>query len=120
VGLLDVLLSRTDVPGVLWIWNSFRSPLQETPDTKSRRTRDSLGQIPDKECRQMRDGGSPPCPGLLPYLPELLVLERRRPTSVILRTPAYLVFFCSTANPGCAPFWVVDYFKGLADDTGLP
>jgi len=120
VGLLDVLLSRTDVPGVLWIWNSFRSPLQETPDTKSRRTRDSLGQNPDKECRQMRDGGSPPCPGLLPYLPELLVLERRRPTSVILRTPAYLVFFCSTANPGCAPFWVVDYFKGLADDTGLP
>jgi len=41
----------------------------------------------------MRDGGSPSCPGLLPYLPELLVLERRRPTSVILRTPAFLVFF---------------------------
>ncbi len=44
VGLLDVLLSRTDVPGVLWIWNSFRSPLQETPDTKSRRTRDFVAQ----------------------------------------------------------------------------
>ncbi len=37
-----------------------------------------------------------------------------------IENPGISRFFCSTANPGCAPLWVVDYFKGLADDTGLP
>ena len=79
-----------------------------------------LARIPIKNVGKCGTAGRLRVQGSYPTYPELLVLERRRPTSVILRTPAFLVFFCSTANPGCAPLWVVDYFKALADDTGLP
>ncbi len=66
-----------------------------------------LARIPIKNVGKCGTAGRLRVQGSYPTYPELLVL-------------AFLVFFCSTANPGCAPLWVVDYFKALADDTGLP
>ncbi len=52
-----------------------------------------LARIPIKNVGKCGTAGRLRVQGSYPTYPELLVLERRRPTSVILRTPAFLVFF---------------------------